>query len=74
MERTNTFIKVWFWPRIDGAIPRDVSKPGDTVDTNNWGTPSANFPNTNCNIGKEFDANNITVDMTLCSLEFALSY
>lgn len=35
MERTNNFIRVWFWPR-DGAIPSDVSKSGSSVDTDAW--------------------------------------
>ena len=35
MERTNSFIKVWFFPR-NGGIPSDVSSGARSVNTNNW--------------------------------------
>jgi hypothetical protein len=70
IERTNTYIKVWFWGRNDMSVPSDVSKPGSTVNTRYWGTPSANFPNTSCDFASEFDANNIIINLTFCSLAF----
>lgn len=35
MERTNSFIKVWFFPR-NGNTPSDLSAGGSSVDTDNW--------------------------------------
>ena len=36
MERTDDFIKVWFWPRNAGNVPNDVRNPGGSVNTDNW--------------------------------------
>lgn len=36
VERTNSFIKVWFWPRNAGGIPSDVTNGASTVNTGNW--------------------------------------
>ena len=36
MERTDSFIKVWFWTRNAGNVPSDVKNGGTTVDTDNW--------------------------------------
>jgi hypothetical protein len=36
MERTSSFIKVWFWSRAAGGIPSDVLNGGSTVNTDNW--------------------------------------
>ena len=36
MERTDTFIKVWFWSRNDPAVPADVKTAGATVNTDAW--------------------------------------
>ena len=33
MERTNNFVKVWFWPR-SGSKPSDIGAA--TIDTDNW--------------------------------------
>ena len=35
MERTETFIKVWFWPR-DGSPPDEVRGGNDNINTDNW--------------------------------------
>lgn len=85
MERTNDFIKVWFFPR-NGNIPSDVKSGSSSVDTDNWvrgrriavvnpveklmlrqGTPTAFFPNTQCDIASHFDANNIIINLTFCT-------
>ncbi|KAJ7669535.1 laminarinase [Mycena polygramma] len=65
VERTNTFIKVWFWPR-NGAVPADVKSGGASVDTDNWGTPSAFFPDTSCPLSSKFGPNNIVINLTFC--------
>lgn len=35
MERTDSFIKVWFWPR-DGYPPADVLNNSPSVNTDDW--------------------------------------
>lgn len=42
MERTNTFIKIWFWPR-NAAVPSDVQNGGNTVNTGNWVALSVSY-------------------------------
>ncbi|KAF7346887.1 Glycoside hydrolase family 16 protein [Mycena venus] len=66
MERTNVFINVWFWSRKAANVPADVSVGGTTVNTSNWGTPVANFPNTTCNFPQFFDAHNIIINLNFC--------
>ena len=34
-ERTNDFIKVWFFPR-NGPAPSDLSSGASSIDTDNW--------------------------------------
>jgi len=65
MERTNSYIKIWFWPR-NGSPPSDVSGGAGSVDTSNWGTPTANFPNTSCDLSSHFGPNAIIINLTLC--------
>ena len=36
VERTDSFIKVWFWARNDTSIPADVAGGWWLVDTDNW--------------------------------------
>ncbi len=36
MERTSSFIKVWFWSRTAGNIPSDVLNGAASVNTDNW--------------------------------------
>ncbi|KAG6875707.1 hypothetical protein C0992_002787, partial [Termitomyces sp. T32_za158] len=36
VERTNTYIKVWFWARNDVSVPTDVRNGAPSVDTSNW--------------------------------------
>ncbi|CAA7267292.1 unnamed protein product [Cyclocybe aegerita] len=67
VERTNSFIKVWFWSRAaTGMIPSDVLNGATSVNTNNWGTPRAYFPNTNCPISSKFGLHNIVINLTFC--------
>jgi len=35
MERTDSFIKVWFWPR-NGGPPGEVQNGSGQINTNNW--------------------------------------
>lgn len=66
IERTTSFIKIWFWPRNVGNPPSDVRNPGSTVNTSNWGTPFAYFPNTQCDIASKFGPHNIVINLTFC--------
>lgn len=36
MERTNNFIKVWFWPRNSGSVPSDMKTGASSINTDNW--------------------------------------
>ncbi|KAJ3531983.1 hypothetical protein NM688_g7492 [Phlebia brevispora] len=65
MERTDDFIRVWFFPR-DGDVPSDVSNSSSTIDTDNWGEPTAYFPNTQCDIVDMFSGENIVINLTFC--------
>ncbi|TDL21114.1 endo-beta-glucanase [Rickenella mellea] len=66
MERTSTFINVYFWARNDASVPTDVKTGGNTVDTSAWGTPVANFPNTSCDFASHFKAHKIIINLTFC--------
>ncbi|KAJ3995238.1 2 beta-glucan [Lentinula boryana] len=66
MERTSTFISIWFWPRSSTTVPAAVSGGNTEVITDNWGTPVAYFPNTDCNIASEFEAHNFVINLTFC--------
>jgi len=67
LERTEDFLKVWFWPRNNlKSPPLDVSLGTFFVDTDFWGTPVANFPNTLCDLDAKFGPNNIIINLTLC--------
>jgi len=73
MERTPTFIKVWFWSRQDPSVPSDVlTTSQDCIDTNLWGTPVALFPNTGCDVSSKFGAHNVIINLTFCELNSAL--
>jgi len=66
IERTDSFIKVWFWSRNAGNVPSDVSNGATSVDTDNWGTPFAYFPDTSCDIDSHFGFHNIIINLTFC--------
>ncbi|TFK45417.1 putative laminarinase [Heliocybe sulcata] len=66
MERTNSYISIWFWARNDGSVPFDVSSGPAQIDTSTWGEPTAYFPNTDCDLASHFGQNNIIFDLTLC--------
>ncbi|KAF8814678.1 endo-1,3(4)-beta-glucanase [Phlegmacium glaucopus] len=66
VERTSSFIKVWFWPRTANNVPEDVLHGAGTVETASWGTPRAFFPSTNCPISSKFGPHNIVINLTFC--------
>ena len=36
LERTDSFIKVWFWGRGSGSTPDEVANGAGSIDTDNW--------------------------------------
>ncbi|KDQ58272.1 glycoside hydrolase family 16 protein [Jaapia argillacea MUCL 33604] len=66
IEKTDDFVKIWFWPRNGGGVPGEVSSGSDSIDTTNWGTPSAYFPNAQCNVASHFSPQNIIINLTFC--------
>ncbi|KAI6135709.1 glycoside hydrolase family 16 protein [Pisolithus croceorrhizus] len=66
IERTSTFINIYFWERGSSSVPSDVQHPGTSVNTNSWGTPTASFPNTDCNFSTHFGPHNIIINLTFC--------
>ncbi|KAJ3909301.1 endo-1,3(4)-beta-glucanase-like protein [Lentinula edodes] len=65
MELTDDFVKIWFRAR-GTSVPSDVSGGSSTIDTDNWGTPVAYFPNTSCSISSHFGPQNIIINLTFC--------
>lgn len=67
MERTSTYIKFWFWERGSASVPSDISGGSSSINTSNWGEPTAFFPNTDCNIATSFSSLNIIINLTFCT-------
>ncbi|KAF9035192.1 endo-1,3(4)-beta-glucanase [Panaeolus papilionaceus] len=65
IERTTNHISVWFWPR-NGNVPSEIKSGSRSANPDSWGTPTAYFPNTYCNIPQFFAENNIIINLTLC--------
>lgn len=67
MERTPTSIKVWFWPRNAPNVPSDVLNGNSgSINTDTWGTPTAYFTDTQCDINSKFTPSNIIINLTFC--------
>ncbi|KAH7883436.1 glycoside hydrolase family 16 protein [Phlebopus sp. FC_14] len=66
IERTSTFIKIYFWERGSTSVPGDVKAPGSTVNTDTWGTPAAYFPDTDCDFSSHLGPHNIIINLTFC--------
>ncbi|EDR02394.1 glycoside hydrolase family 16 protein [Laccaria bicolor S238N-H82] len=66
IERSPTYMKVWFWSRRDTSVPAEVANGGQYVNPDTWGTPAAYFPNTSCDFPSHFDAHSIIINLTLC--------
>ena len=73
MERTSSAINIWFWPRNDGSVPSDVKNGSGSVNPANWGTPFANFVNTNCPFS-HFAPENIIINLTLCASHYWVAF
>jgi len=66
MERTSTMVNVWFWARNDPLVPAEIASGEGQINPAHYGTPYANFPNNNCNLGSVLGPNNIIINLTFC--------
>jgi len=66
IERSSTYISIYFWEHGSSSVPSQVKYPGRTVDTSTWGTPAAYFPNTYCDFPSHFGPMNIIINLTFC--------
>ncbi|KAH0835850.1 glycoside hydrolase family 16 protein [Lanmaoa asiatica] len=66
IERSATYISIYFWERGSSTVPSQVSSPGSTVDTSTWGEPVAYFPSTDCDFSTHFGPHNIIINLTFC--------
>ncbi|RPD77276.1 hypothetical protein L226DRAFT_459589 [Lentinus tigrinus ALCF2SS1-7] len=60
----STGIYIWFWTR--DSVPSSVSSATDSIDISSWGTPSAAYPSSSCDITNYFTAQQLVIDITLC--------
>jgi len=66
VERTDSNINIWFWSRCSLFVPYEVKEGLSSVNPLTWGLPTANFPNTLCNMTSHFSEENIIINLTLC--------
>ncbi|KAG9313625.1 glycoside hydrolase family 16 protein [Chiua virens] len=66
LERSATYVSIWFWERGSSSVPSEVTSPGSTIDTSTWGEPSAYFPDTDCDFSTHLGPMNIMIDLTFC--------
>ncbi|KAG9076025.1 hypothetical protein FRC06_009755, partial [Ceratobasidium sp. 370] len=66
MERTTSYIKIWFWSRNSGNTPASVKSGSSSVDTSGWGQPTALFVNNSCDMNSHFGPENIIINLTFC--------
>ncbi|KAI8996256.1 concanavalin A-like lectin/glucanase domain-containing protein [Trametes punicea] len=57
-------IYIWFWSRDN--VPSSVSNASNSIDPSSWGTPSAAYPSSSCNISEFFTPQQLVIDITLC--------
>lgn len=62
MEWTSDAISVWHWSRAN--IPSDIA--AGNPDPSGWGTPSAQFQGSGCDIDTHFQQQSIVFDTTFC--------
>jgi hypothetical protein len=60
----STGVFIWFWPR--GQVPSSLTGATDSIDPSTFGTPSAAYPSSTCEIDKFFGPQNLIIDITLC--------
>ncbi|KAJ3977346.1 hypothetical protein EV361DRAFT_944460 [Lentinula raphanica] len=61
-------IYMWFWSRSD--IPASISQANSssTMNLTDWGTPTAAYPSSACNVTQYFQPQNLVLDITLCGV------
>ena len=65
MELRSAGIRVWFFARA--SIPSTTGGPlTASPDPSTWGTPMADFPSTDCDIGSHFKNQSIVANIDLC--------
>jgi hypothetical protein len=62
MEWRHAGIRMWQFPR--NATPEDITAKNPNPKT--WGTATADFPSTRCNIDSHFRNNSIVINIALC--------
>jgi len=57
---------IWFWsrPNIPSNVQQAISS--SSLDVSSWGSPSASYPSTSCNMSQFFTAQQLVLDVTLC--------
>lgn len=67
VERTDSYIKVWFWGRDDGSVPAEVRDAGTAaVNPDSWDRPTALFTSDQCSLHDKFGPNQIVINLTFC--------
>jgi hypothetical protein len=54
---------IWFWNTAN--VPSNLNS-GSSVDTSTWGTPTASYPSSTCNMTQAFGPQQLVLDITLC--------
>ncbi|KAG5644551.1 hypothetical protein DXG03_008206 [Asterophora parasitica] len=63
-EFAQSGISIWFFARAN--VPKSLTGDIKALDTATLGTPTGNWPSTNCAIDKFFEPQNLIFDITLC--------
>ncbi|KAG5644552.1 hypothetical protein DXG03_008207 [Asterophora parasitica] len=63
-EFATSGISIWFFPRA--SVPSALTSNTNSVNTSALGTPTGNWPSTNCLIDTYFSPQNLIFDITLC--------
>lgn len=61
-------IFMWYWPRAQLPPSVQSATPTSSMDLSDWGSPSASFPSTSCNMSQFFSAQQLVLDITLCGV------
>ncbi|CCM00998.1 uncharacterized protein FIBRA_03046 [Fibroporia radiculosa] len=69
-EFASSGISIWFFNASRSSIPSVLQGNASSVDTSSLGTPTANWPSSNCTIAEFFQPQALVFDITLCG-EFA---
>ncbi|KAL1942511.1 hypothetical protein VTO73DRAFT_6113 [Trametes versicolor] len=64
MQLETSGISIWFWTR--NSVPDSVTNANKTIDPSGWGTPSASFGSSSCDINEFFAPQQMVIDITLC--------